>query len=63
MKKQDKTNVVRILEQKKLPHKCYLYGDGEAISGVEVASILGQDVCHVFKTLVTQGASKNYYVF
>ena len=63
MKKQDKTNVVRILEQKKLPHKCYLYGDGEAISGVEVARILEQDVECVFKTLVTQGASKNYYVF
>ncbi len=63
MKKTEKTNVVRILEQKKVSHECHFYGVTEAIGGVEVAEKLGQDVCKVFKTLVTQGASKNYYVF
>ena len=63
MKKIEKTNVVRILEQKKISHICHCYGGTEAISGVEVAAKLGQDVNSVFKTLVTQGASKNYYVF
>jgi len=63
MKKTEKTNVMRILEQKKIPYKSYEYGDGEAISGVEVAEILGQNPNQVFKTLVTIGASKTNYVF
>ena len=63
MKKTEKTNVIRILEQKKLPHVCHHYGGTEAISGVEVARILGQDPEKVFKTLVTRGASGEYFVF
>lgn len=59
----EKTNVMRILEQKKIVHETYCYGTTEAISGVEVADILNQDPNHVFKTLVTIGNSKNNYVF
>ena len=63
MKKPDKTNVMRILDQKKIPYTSHYYGDSEAISGVEVAAVLNQNPDHVFKTLVTVGASKSNYVF
>lgn len=59
-----KTNVMRILDQKKVtyvPHQ-YPHGD-EAVDGVSVAQLLGQDPSRVFKTLVTRGASKANYVF
>lgn len=59
----EKTNVMRILDQKKIPYGHYYYGDTDAISGIEVAKVLGQLPEHVFKTLVTQGKSKRYYVF
>lgn len=59
----EKTNVMRILEQKKIPHNCYTYESDGAISGTEVASLLGQNPDHVFKTLVTVSASKKNYVF
>lgn len=59
----DKTNVMRILEQKKIGYKMYTYETIEAISGVEVAHILNQDPNQVFKTLVTIGNSKINYVF
>lgn len=58
-----KTNVMRILDQKKIDYKSYCYVDTDALSGLEVASVLGQDEFQVFKTLVTQGTSKKYYVF
>ncbi len=63
MKKQEKTNVMRILEQKKITYKSYEYLNTDAISGVEVADVLGEDVNQVFKTLVTEGATKANYVF
>lgn len=62
-KKEFKTNVMRILEQKKAEYKSHSYADTEALSGVEVAEALGENPDRVFKTLVTQGASKNYFVF
>ena len=63
MKKQEKTNVMRILDQKKIPYENYTYDSEVAISGMEVATTLGQDPNQVFKTLVTIGASKKNYVF
>jgi len=60
---QEKTNVMRILDSKKIEYKAHYYGDTDAISGVEVAKVLGQDPDKVFKTLVTQGKSKEHYVF
>ena len=59
----EKTNVMRALEQKKIVYTSHCYADTDAISGVEVAEVLGQDPNQVFKTLVTVGASKNYFVF
>ena len=65
MKKQkaEKTNVMRIIEQHKLPYESHDYSQSGAISGMEVVEALGQEPGRMFKTLVTQGASKNYYVF
>jgi Cys-tRNA(Pro)/Cys-tRNA(Cys) deacylase len=60
---EEKTNVMRILDSKKISYKSHYYGDTDAISGVDVASTLGQNPNQVFKTLVTVGKSKNYYVF
>ncbi len=59
----EKTNAIRILDQKKIAYQDYTYGDGQAISGVEVAEILGRDPAGVFKTLVTVAKSGQYYVF
>lgn len=63
MKKEEKTNVMRILDQKKINYVSHCYADTDAISGVEVATVLKQDPNQVFKTLVTIGNSKSYYVF
>ena len=62
-KKDEKTNVMRILEQKKIPYNSYNYLSTGAISGVEVAQVLGEDPDIVFKTLVTVGKTKEHYVF
>lgn len=59
----EKTNVMRLLDQKRISYHSYYYGDTDAISGVDVATVLQQDVCQVFKTLVTVSSSKKYYVF
>ena len=61
--KEEKTNVMRLLEQAKVPYEHYCYADTDAVSGVEVANVLGQDVNRVFKTLVTVGKSGEHYVF
>ncbi len=58
-----KTNVMRTLDRYKIPYKHYTYADTDAISGIEVATILNQPPAQVFKTLVTVGKSKKYYVF
>ena len=62
-KNTEKTNVMRILDQKKIEYKSYCYADTDALSGVEVAAVLNQNPDHVFKTLVTVSGSKNNYVF
>lgn len=59
----EKTNVMRILDQKKIKYIGYDYLDSGAVSGVEVASALGQNPERVFKTLVTVGKSKQNFVF
>lgn len=59
----EKTNVIRMLEQKKIPFEPHNYEGTGAISGMEIATVQGQDPNRVFKTLVTVGASKNNYVF
>ena len=61
--KEEKTNVMRTLDQKKIPYTAHTYDPDGPIDGVSVAAALGQDPAHVFKTLVTKGASGGYYVF
>ncbi len=63
--KEEKTNVMRILEQKNIPYipHTYEHEEGVAVDGVTVAASLGQDPECVFKTLVARGASKGIYVF
>lgn len=67
-KKDEKTNVMRILDQKKVPYTPHFYEEGEGPEGtreygVHVAQALGQDPARAFKTLVARGASGSYYVF
>lgn len=62
--KEEKTNVMRVLDQKKIPYTPHAYPVGDAApDGVTVAQLLGQDPAAVFKTLVAKGASGGYYVF
>ncbi|PFK43285.1 Cys-tRNA(Pro) deacylase [Bacillus cereus] len=58
-----KTNVMRLLDKKKLNYKHYSYVDTDAISGIDVALVLGQSPDQVFKTLVTTAKSGQHYVF
>ena len=51
----DKTNVMRILDQKKVKYTEYTYLNTDAVGGQEVAEVLGEDANKVFKTLVTVG--------
>ena len=64
-KKDEKTNVMRILDQKKVPYTPHTYPheEGVAVDGVTVAKSMGQDPEAVFKTLVARGASNALYVF
>ena len=62
-KNNEKTNVMRILDQKRVVYKSYCYVDTNAISGMDVASVLNENSSQVFKTIVTVGNSKNHYVF
>ena len=61
--KEEKTNVMRTLEQKKIAYTAHAYDPDGPIDGVSVAQTLGQAPERVFKTLVTRGASGGYYVF
>ena len=61
--KEEKTNVMRTLDQKKIPYTAHSYDPDGPIDGVSVAQTLGQSVERVFKTLVTKAASGAYYVF
>ena len=65
MGKEAKTNAMRILEREKVPYTAHEYAheEGVAVAGVDVAGSMGEDPACVYKTLVTQGSSKNYFVF
>ena len=60
MKKEEKTNVMRVLEAKKIAYESHTYEPDATMSGEEIAGILKEDPAHVFKTLVTQGKSGAY---
>lgn len=59
----EKTNVMRILDKNKIRYKEHTYFNTDAISGTDVAKVLGENPDHVFKTLVTVGKSNQHYVF
>lgn len=61
--KDEKTNVMRVLEQKNIPYTPHAYDPEAGLDGVSVARQLGQDPESVFKTLVARGASGGLYVF
>lgn len=63
MKNNDKTNVMRVLDSKKITYTSHSYEADPTFTGEEIAEILGEDADKVFKTLVTQGKSGSYYVF
>ncbi len=62
-KTEEKTNVMRLLDGKKIKYSSYNYVDSGVISGTDVAKVLNQDPERVFKTLVTESSSKKNYVF
>lgn len=62
-KTDEKTNVMRVLDSKKIKYQAFDYLESGAISGEEVADVLGAPKSQCFKTLVTQGKSGKYYVF
>lgn len=62
-KKDEKTNVMRLLDAKKLSYKPREYDPNVAIAGLDVAELLGEDTPRVFKTLVTTGKTGAHYVF
>ena len=62
-KSEIKTNVMRVLDQKKIAYQHHCYADTGAVSGAEVAQAFHQDPDRAFKTLVTTGKTKTHYVF
>ena len=63
MKSDEKTNVMRLLDSRKIPYAAHTYAPDPALSGEDIALILGEDPSYVFKTLVTRGKTGRYYVF
>ncbi|WP_458413539.1 Cys-tRNA(Pro) deacylase [Schinkia sp. CFF1] len=62
--KKIKTNAMRILDKEKIDYQMMSYStDDGKIDGVSVAEKIGRAPGIVYKTLITQGASKAYYVF
>lgn len=61
--KEAKTNAMRMLDTKRIPYKTHTYECDEFIDAIQIADMLGLPYEKVYKTLVTQGNSKNYYVF
>ncbi|MCR5773618.1 MAG: Cys-tRNA(Pro) deacylase [Lachnospiraceae bacterium] len=62
-KDKDKTNVMRILDGKKISYESHTYDADPTLTGEQIADILGEPVEHVFKTLVTVAKSGEHYVF
>lgn len=67
-RREEKTNVMRVLEREKIPYTAHTYAEsesplGDREYGLHIARALGQDVTRVYKTLVARGASGQPYVF
>ena len=63
MKPAEKTNVMRVLDSRKIPYAFHTYEADPTLTGAQIAGLLGEPADHVFKTLVTQGKTNRYYVF
>ena len=63
MKNNEKTNVMRVLDSKKISYESHTYEPDPTLTGEQIAGILGEDPEKVFKTLVTQGKSGQFFVF
>ena len=61
--KEIKTNAMRILDRMKIPYTHYTYECDEFIDGMQIVEKLNLKPEQVYKTLVTQGHSKAYFVF
>lgn len=61
-KKDDKTNVMRVLDQRKISYWHYSL-DNMTTNALQVAEGLGTDPQYLYKTLVTVGKSREHYVF
>lgn len=62
-KKDDKTNVMRVLDQKKIKYNQYSYEPDATLTGEQIAAIMNEEVDKVFKTLVTTNGKNAYFVF
>ncbi|MBR6402126.1 MAG: Cys-tRNA(Pro) deacylase [Eubacterium sp.] len=54
---------MRVLDSKKIDYKSHSYEPDATMTGEEIAALLGENPDKVFKTLVTQAKSGQYYVF
>ena len=61
--KESKTNAMRVLDAANVAYDYRIFPCEHALSGVEVADLLGLERERVFKTLVTQGRTGAHYVF
>jgi len=61
--KTEKTNVMRVLDSRKIDYRAHFYTPDPHLSGGEIAALQGEDGEQVFKTLVTEGSPGKYYVF
>ena len=59
----EKTNVMRVLDSKKIAHACHFYEADPTLTGADIAKMLGEETEGVFKTLVTAGKPGKHYVF
>ena len=63
MAKEAKTNAMRMLERQKVPYQVLTYECDEFIDGIHTADLTGAPYEQSYKTLVTEGKSKEHYVF
>lgn len=63
MKGEEKTNVMRLLDGKKIPYTAHSYRQDPTMTGEEIALLLQENPARVYKTLVTEGKTGQHYVF
>lgn len=62
-KKEAKTNAMRLLDALHVPYRQYSYECREFVDARHTAEALGLPTDKMYKTLVTEGAPRQYYVF